>query len=325
MKDLKENIKDCFDRNAIEYREHGKNIKKGNIGICCPFCEDDTGFHLGIRNDGMYSCWKDSAHHGFITTLLNKLLHCTYYEALEELQIVEVADENGMIQAVNRLFETKPEIVKEDKRLIMPNNFYDILPHGSTKRFYDYLKGRGFSDVEAVCKHYKIKCCMTDDYADRVIFPVYEEGELITWQGRSIYPQEKLKYKAQPSVEAVKKTTDCLSNYDYITKGGVVLFICEGYFDMMKMDWYSPEEVKATSLFTKIMSTTQQALLLTVVDRYEQIVILLDPDAESNARNILDEIGWMKRNITLGSIPKGIKDPGDLTRLQVYQTILDNL
>jgi 5S rRNA maturation endonuclease (ribonuclease M5) len=116
----------------------------------------------------------------------------------------------------------------------------------------------------------------------------------------------------QPQVDSIKITTDCLYDYDNIIEGGKILFICEGVFDCMKINWYTSEEIKATCLFTKRMSTYQQSLLLTLIDKYDKIIILLDPDAEINSQQMYDEITWMSGNIEIGKIQKGFKDVGEM-------------
>jgi 5S rRNA maturation endonuclease (ribonuclease M5) len=312
MNNIKENIINFLERNNIDYKLKGKNISKGNIGIICPYCNDDTGFHLGIREDGVFACWRDSEHQGNIINLIKKLLNCSYYEALAELNIVSIADSDSMIKAVNRLFKNTNNIQEIKKQLLLSNDFHNIENYGSTKKFYDYLIYRGFNKIEYLIKYYRLKCCLINKFSNRLIFPIYEKGKLITWVGRSVYKNDSLPYMTQPQVDSIKITTDCLYDYDNIIEGGKILFICEGVFDCMKINWYTSEEIKATCLFTKRMSTYQQSLLLTLIDKYDKIIILLDPDAEINSQQMYDEITWMSGNIEIGKIQKGFKDVGEM-------------
>jgi 5S rRNA maturation endonuclease (ribonuclease M5) len=217
-----------------------------------------------------------------------------------------------MIEAVNRLFINTNNIQTIKKQLLLSNDFHNIEDFGSTKKFYDYLIYRGFNKIKDLINYYKLKCCLINKFNNRLIFPIYEKGKLITWVGRSVYRNDCLPYMAQPQVDSIKITTDCLYDYDNIIEGGEILFICEGVFDCMKINWYTIEEIKATCLFTKRMSYYQQSLLLPLIDKYNKIIILLDPDAEINAQQIYDEITWMSNNIKIGEIQKGFKDVGEM-------------
>lgn len=317
------NIIDVLEKYDIPYKLKGKNIsKKSDLGICCPFCEDDIGFHLGIKGNN-YSCWKNENHKGNTITLIKKLLGCSYFDAIAELKYISIADDDEMMRAINRLFKNTNNDTKHCNNLVFPSTFCPITDRGSTKKFFYYLESRGFEyhDIVNLIEYYKLQCDLIGDYNYRVIIPIYEKGQLITWVGRSIEKNCSLPYKAVPESLSVKITTNCLFDYDNIIEGGDTLFICEGVFDAMKINWYTDESIKATCLFTKRMSAMQQSLLLDLIPRYKQILILLDSDAYIDAKNIYEEIKWMSNNIKISLLPKIYKDPGIMNKEQIKNLI----
>jgi hypothetical protein len=317
---MKEKILSCLKRNSIEYREKGKNISKGFVGLNCPLCQNDLGQHLGIRlTNGSWTCWKNSSHRGKdLRYLLIKLLNCTFEEATCELGLEQTA--YGYLDAIDNLFkeEEKIKVVKGGvSNLEFYPEFRDIESVGLTQRFWDYLLYRDFeeSSLKKLIRRYNLLCSLIGDFKFRIIFPVFINDKLMTWTGRSIYPKADLRYRDLEIVKSVLHTKYCLYNYDHL-KGGKVLFINEGVIDAIKLDYYSPPEFNATCLFTLTSRDDQSFMLYELSKLYNRLIVVLEKGAESNGIALVDSLSFIP-NISFCELPDKFKDAGMMNREEV--------
>jgi hypothetical protein len=308
----KDKVLEVLQKYDIEYREFGKNVAKGNININCPFCSDgDTGFHLGINyKTGQWGCWRDAKHRGkSVVALLSKMLGISTFAARTELQevISPDLDVKSLLEKIDKINtrEQHKEIARVET-LEFPDNFYRVEPVGTTIKFWQYLDRRGFNGIEEIISKYDLRCCFLDNFADRIIIPVYKDEKLVTWTSRHIYNGTP-KYKDLSIVESVIPCKRLIYNYDNLT-GGQFLFITEGPMDALKMDSYLVDS-NATCLFTKTATPEQKYLLSIVAKRYETVFILLDPDAKMQSLSLADELSFI-RNVRQLDMPEGIEDPG---------------
>ena len=160
---------------------------------------------------------------------------------------------------------------------------------------------------------------MVGDWKYRLIFPIYFLGKLVTWQGRQVTREAYLPYRDLSIPESVRHVKFCLYNFDNL-KGGDTLFITEGLFDSLKMDYYSPDGIDSTCLFTKTMRDEQMWLIAELASIYKKIIVLLDSDAQVEAISIYSKLSFL-RNVSLGTLPLGAKDPGILTKEQVLRLV----
>ncbi|HQJ56156.1 MAG TPA: hypothetical protein PLH46_00810 [Caldisericia bacterium] len=286
--------------NNIDFALRGKNISNRVVcGINCPFCEDDYGHHLGIFREGFFTCWKNPEHRGSLFKLFSFLTGYSfdYLKTYFEDDFDRFAD----------IIETENNI----KKLTLPEYFVKIEKRPSTMLFYNYLKSRGFDDVKGLVDRYNILCCFkNEEWNNRIIFPVYINGQIVTWVGRAVSNNAKLRYKNLSAEKSILKTTDCLYNYDTIIQGGDILIITEGVFDAIKLDYYTSENIKVTCIFTSRLSEKQIHTLLTLYKKYGRIFIILDKDAYIKALGIKDELSFIK-NIEV-FILEDVKDPAEL-------------
>lgn len=314
---MKETIKKILLSNKISFAEHGKNIgKKALLAIDCPFCGDDNGKHLGIM-DGYYTCWRNANHRGNLPYLFSILLGISLTEAKLLLQEKSFIDDN-LLDNLNEICYTNNI---EDKKLggvdklIMPKEFHDIKSSGLSKPYYNYLWNRGFDDVPKLVEKYDLKYTLTGRYAFRIIIPIYQDGELMSWQGRAINPDAQLRYKDLKVEDSVRHVKFCLYNYDNLM-GGKALFITEGVFDALKLDFYG-QRINATCIFTTSIRDEQIALLLQVAHKYEKVFIMLDREAESQALSLLDKLSFIKNIEWYSSLVAD--DPGSMSKEQIYE------
>jgi len=307
-------IKEILKQHNIDFVETGKNVAKGNLGLNCPFCgSEDSSYHLNINNNGRYFCWRDGSHKGTIHYLLGHILNISIDEAKRLLgnQHTSPSVEENIIK-----YGGKTSIQ-------LPENFRVVENNIITKAFYNYLKNRGFDRIPELVERYNIKCCISGKWADRVIFPIYMNYELMSWIGRDIREKAYLRYRDLEIDESVKHPKYCLFDYDNLL-GGERLYVLEGVFDALKMNWYTSEHISSTCLFTLNVTDEQIKLLLRVSDLYEEIIILLDEGAERQSMKLSASLSFIK-NLSTKFVPKGIKDVGEMTPSQIKNFIRGDL
>lgn len=314
-------IIEILSSNGIPYITEGKNVKHGNINIQCPFCGvNDPSQHMGIELDtGRYGCWKDSTHRGKnLARVLKEILKCSWTEANSLLKIsLDFSPTESFLDSINNIFNRdekvldKPKISVPRETMIMPSEFQSISEIDAHKRFNNYLIKRGFLEPKDLLSKYDIRGALYGSWKNRLIFPIYMDGNLVTWLSRSIYDEAFLKYKDCDMANSVIPVKHCLYNYDSLQEGGEVLYVCEGVFDCLKLDYFSSDpSIRATCLFTKTMTIEQFYLLRSLASKFSELRILLDNDAFLNALQIQGELSMLP-NVKFFSL--SFKDPGSMS------------
>lgn len=330
------NWQQFFHKHNIYCITSGKNVKHGNINIKCPWCGDaDPSQHMGIDpHTGAYACWRNSEHRGRKPqNLIIQLLGCSYADAdlLVGTRTQVPTNEFGKILKMGESYfldgDKKVQVLHSLK---MPDTFKPITRKSyAFNRFAAYLVNtRGFEkkDIKQLVDYYNLHYCLSGPFKGRVIIPVYLNGKLISWTGRSIYGLALLKYKTlsanadtakkQGTSTALAPITETLLDYNRLLReGGNTLYVCEGPFDAMKIDFYgSSLGLRATCVFTKNISNAQINYLTTLTNRFNRIRVFLDPEAEADAIRMAGKLASLRVDYLL---PTGDKDPGDLSPNEV--------
>ena len=155
---------------------------------------------------------------------------------------------------------------------------------------------------------------MTGDFENRIIIPVYENGKLMTYLGRSIYADAALRYRALEKEKSVKQVKDCIYNYDRAMRGGETLVLVEGAFDVMKVDYYGKPKLRAVGLFNMNLEASQIELLYDLRGKYDRYILLLDRGEVAPSIRLEDELYFFKN--LRSRFLEDVEDPGDLTPKQ---------
>ena len=216
---------------------------------------------------------------------------------------------------------------QEEQTLEFPKEFITFKGYRSQSPFEQYLiKGRGFhrTHVQEVIKEYDLRYCIDGMWNHRLILPITLEGKLLTWTGRSLAKDANLRYRSLSEKEgALASIKDLVFHYDkLIQTGGRLLFITEGPFDGMKVDFYAKDlDCRATALFSKALRQPQAYLLAELANVFDKLVILLDAE-ELESSLISDGIlSFLPGQVIIGELPEGYHDPGELTSSAVYKLI----
>lgn len=306
----------------ITYVTRGKNTKRGEISVKCPWCSDeDPSEHLGISLDREnWGCLRNGTHRGKKPhRLVQALLGCSNAQASLIVGQQSVTDPSTLGEALAALNATSEALSADTGHEVLehlPPEFQPIRPDNSTKRFWRYLEKRGFTPVQKVIDKYDLRCCQTGRYKERIIMPLYDHaGDLLCWTSRAIVtPAETPRYLA--SSQVVKST---MFNEDRLYEGGDLLFIVEGPFDAMKLDYYSPKGVRATCGFGVTWTTDQICILHKLIKRFRKIVVMFDYDAAGQA---FDAADWLQfPNVSIAQLPDGIGDPGEMNAKQIKRLV----
>ena len=146
-----------------------------------------------------------------------------------------------------------------------------------------YLKKRGYG-IEEVIK-YNIGYCEEGEYAERLIFPCYDnEGKIDFFVGRSFDPESKLKYK-------LPKVSRDIIPYEMYINWDVPIVLCEGVFDMMSI------KRNVIPLLGKTISPKLMKKL--IQDSVKKIYIALDQDATKTALEHCNTLMTMGKKVYL--------------------------
>lgn len=306
-----------------------------HITVQCPLCGgSDPSQHMAISTLGRgWRCFRNPARHSgrSYVYLLSRLIRCTEETARSILGLEEriLPSEDTFSQTWREQLGVSTGPVVRPKTIKLPS---EVKPVIATSRFAapftEYLQDRGYNRAEAdwTIGNYHLHYARTGDYAWRLVIPIYDaRGKLMTWTGRSIKPDAKIRYKTLPSQEAVKPPGDLLLGLPLLWEAPKTrcLVVCEGPFDAITVSalgWRSG--VWGTCLFGVNVSEAQAELLEELSSRFERLRLLVDPDA---ALRVLGLRGRLPNRLKVSRLLPGLKDPGDLAKCEQGVEFVESL
>lgn len=320
-------IKALLDSYGVHYVVSGANVAKGNINVKCPWCGNaDKSEHMGIKlSNGVWGCWRSKAHRGTnLAYLLQKLL------GVSKAQAIKLAggkvEENAHFDDYVLEEVAQGDFLKDNEQLqsrrlrsiLLPREFRRLPDDRKTAtRFLNYLEMRGFDQPGTLAYEYDMYYAVTGDYKWRVILPVRLDGVMVAFTSRAI-GNAKVRYKSIPNDLASVGIKDTVYNYDNVLDGGRRLFIVEGPFDALKLDFYGKWlGCRAVALYNMNMEDSQLSLLGELVTDFKEVQIVLDRGMLVEGKEILDQLmPFVRTGGRYFSLPM-VKDPGELTPKQV--------
>ena len=314
-------FEDYLRHSEINYKSSGKNIGEGWLGIQnCPFC-GDSRFHLGVnKKAGIFSCWV-CKEGGTMIKLIKELEGISYKKAhqlYENFCIFDITPKTPLELIIgvaqNDRVDPNQTIKRQVTTFLLPPS---ILPLKIALKRYEqlfkYIVGRGFTeeDVENWGEAYY---CFAGKFQYRIIFPIYLNGVLVNYVGRTIV-KNPTRYLNCNNSEAILPIKDCLFNYDsWKYKEPVV--ICEGIFDVLKIRKFT--NYSTVGLFGKQISIHQ--LFLLKEKQPTKVWLFLDRDAWSDSFKIMVEIQNLVGCKTEILVPD-FKDPDSVKNEQEMRSI----
>jgi len=302
------NWRRVLEDNGIPYIERGKNVKKGELNIACPFCgSSDPSQHLGLNQEhGWWACWRNDNHRGRSPVrLLVKLLNVSYFKAREITGLgTDYVDPDGFDAVVSRL---KGETSSNRQSVNAVEAFYShqFFPlwldcnKYTVQKFHSYLINvRGFDagDVEELSYSYLLHGCLSEEFTSRLIIPYIHKHTLTQWTGRAI-GDASLRYRDGSVEETGTTTSDLLYNFD--VGSGYALVVVEGPMDAIKLDFYGRDwGVRSVALSTSSISEDQIYMLEELAPRFNKVLVMRD-----NKESGFGLVDSMRLKSKLQSIP----------------------
>lgn len=309
------------------------NTRKGDqYSYKCPLCDDHKERMFVNTTNGKFFC-----HHcdtgGTTVTLVSIINNITWKEALSvyrEYQKFEIELPESIEQEVyDKLINSKvPDIVVPKFVYPLPEEFTLIEDAKGIagKKAIQYMKSRGIS-LDTCAKQY-IGYCGEGKYANRIIMPDFEDGELVYWQARTWEPTPKPKELRKyfrkvlnPSLTDEQKAegiipidkSEVVSNIDFIRENGVAI-ICEGRFDSYTIG------DSGACIHGKSMSDAQFIKLVQNKDKITMPIVMLDGDAFRYAVSIAKRLANHFSDVLITKLDNDM-DPNKLGKKGVAKAI----
>ena len=315
---------------VVEYRDSGKNIGVGSIGICCPLCGDDN-YHMGINLEKkFYNCWRcgdyDINGRGSLFNLIYILEGLDSKAAYRRIvNYSEVTEEQEMcvyeaLQTINTRWEIKPEpVIESPQRKLKVNvsgkwkSLKDLNSEFFAEQtFLNYVNFRRFTIDELI--HWGARAYFSDKFVMRLVFPVYQDREVVNYVGRDVTGKAQTKYLNCSNDDAIVSMKELLFGLQWFTPNPDYVILVEGIFDVMRVG--SGMAIASLGL---ILTDTQKGLLYKLNPK--KLFIMFDPEAWVQAEKIKAELGVFINDIEVVRLPLG-KDPADMEQnqlLEIYQ------
>ncbi len=262
------------------------------INVACPFC-DDSKKHLGYSlTKGNWTCFRCGKHRDYetIAGLLNQTLvesrrTCEKYRKAEGVR-------EG-IQTSSRPITTRNSGCLEVK-----------LPYGTakmTERHRNYLKSRDFDPDQLEREWSLLGTGSLGPFANRIIIPIYQAGELVCYQGRDITGKSKTRYKSCPDDLAKISIKNLIYGIDKVEGDRIV--ITEGATKVWRIG--SP----AVATFGAIVTDAQ----ILILKKFQKRIVLFDGDntGRERAANLASRLGMFSGKTEVFELPDGMS-PDDV-------------
>jgi DNA primase len=294
-----------FEKMFRDYHvDYSTRVNRGWTNCTCPHCDDKT-FNGGFNNiDGHYHCWKCGGHD------MKKTLQLVLGIPSNEIKSVlsEYEGRNGVLQELNKK-------TAKAKHLELPSDSF-------TPAERKYLLSRNFSPRFLHEKYGVVGGGIAGDWKYRIIIPLYYNGVLVSWTGRSILDKQTLKEKKIPRYKnlAIEKSIysskDLFYNMDKSQGKSVIL--TEGCFDVIRL---GDKDGNSDNVICSLGTQLTEAQVKLLSQNYEKIFIMFDnePEAQEKARKFGMKIASMGIEVEIVNFYEdfGVNDGGELSDNEV--------
>lgn len=271
--------------------------------INCPSCNHENNKAFINMNDGRSYCfhcnWKAGGWIGLIASVED-------LRTRDEISAWIKAHRDEIAEP----YKTSASYRYAKTPMVMRLPYFSE-PIDPDDEFCAYLESRGFSWFHAV--KYDMRKCTDGQYKNRLIIPVYENGELIYFFDRSIDARTGKDRKtvgvgSKESYWPVKKST-VLFGIDearkHVGTGVRKIAIAEGIFSAMSISGFSP-----ICTFGKHVSDAQIRKIVSI--GADEIDVCFDPDAWDSTLRVAEALHCYGMDVYVRRYTDG--DPNDYLR-----------
>ena len=265
----------------IPFKERAPNLKKGNIGVNCPF-HDDIDYYAAFIMDGDnvgFNCWK-----------------CGGFSLWNVIQQFTKAYPKNVLEKYGHVPKAKKQISIEKNEVQSI-----VVPGGELQQCHkDYLTSRNF-DSDWLRLKYKLKGTTYDtDYPYRIIIPIIYGGRIVSYTSRDYTNKQKIRYKACSEDLEIIHHKHLLYNLDNcLHRKGIMV---EGLFDVFRL---------GNNSFASFGTSVTNEQLYLIKERFDLVYLLFDNETKAIQKaehyaDMLDSVG-VKSILLIDDVPG---DPG---------------
>lgn len=279
----------------IEFRERGANTSRGHVNICCPFCGDDSGFHLSIsESKAAYYCRRNPDHAGRNPLFL--LLQCGIIKRDALRLLAQHTDGRDDIAA------SSPPLPAAN-----PRDWDRFKRAHHCPPIIAYLEKRGFNDPHALIETHDLRFAQYGTWAQRLLLPLTDGKRTLSWTGRSIRDSLEPKYLVHECEEIPTLFAGTLA--------GDRVIICEGPLDALKLNAaLSRLTSRMSALALSGKALTAGKLLRLATAKLADVWLCLDNDCPLSLK--MKMLDALKANCRCPvyrlDVPPQFKDPGEM-------------
>jgi len=257
----------------IEWKSSGENVGRHCTGICCPFC-DDNNFHLGIFKSGKnFSCWKCRTT-GSLFDLLSAIRGISwkeYVQLISQQALWRSKDAVGEIQRIFAGTEEETPLSERQTYNVLPEYTETITEDSLTRSplLQRFLSERDISLATLIAS--RVAVGRAGDFCHRLVVPIYEENEMVGYQGRDLTGKANLKYLTPAGFNIM----DYLYNVDFVEPRSSIILV-EGIIDAWRLGFGT------VATFSTVVSAIQRSKLFKL--KPTELVFAWDSDAYGLAK-----------------------------------------
>lgn len=238
------------------------NVTEGWIGVQCPFCDDHSD-HLGCNlSTGGWHCWRCGSK--------------SASRVIAELIGIPLPEAGRLIeQYQGRRRKRRESSVKAAQEPICypPGTGPLTMPH------VRYLERRSFDAKYLEAKWHiratgPVASLDGRDYKNRVIAPIYCDGDVVSWQSRSISENAHAKYLPCPKEREVYRHQDLIYECPEDVKRDVGILV-EGVTDAWRL---------GPAAFATFGTSVTSRQVLAISKRFREVHIAFDPEPEARKK-----------------------------------------
>ena len=259
----------------------------------CPKCKHHKRkLSVNVEKDA-FKCWVCDYHGRSLRRLVRK------FADFRTLQKWDKLDGREDITKFDDIFSEHNE-VEEIQRIDLPKEFITLTGHHramATTPALNYLQNRGVTEQDIL--HWKIGCCMSGDYNNRVVIPSFDEDGYVNYFVARTFNGSWRKYLNPPA------SKDIIFNELYLDFDKD-LVIVEGIFDAI---------IAGPNSVPILGSTLREnsKLFQQIVKNDAPVYIGLDVDAERKTKKIIKDL--LNYGIEVYKIDtSGFDDIGSMSR-----------
>jgi hypothetical protein len=304
------NWRSLFDHLRIEYVDRGPNTSRDRINVQCPWCgDDDPSHHMSIseNGDGFY-CYRNREHGGTDPIRLLRGFGLSRYEAIKL--------HNDFVDGLQRTKQQRERPQSTD----MLERWQRFSPADLSNDIFAYLVERGFRNPASLVRRYDLRYARIGRWARRVLLPVHDGIQQITWTGRAIDADREPRYLTQEVDE---------ESLIYIPRTVQrVCVLCEGPMDALKISAATEGTDKsAVGAMGLALNEPRILMLQKALQPASLVMFALDASVPMNQWSpMMALLRSALPNKTIGraAMPAGVKDPGEMTYEGVQRWITTN-